>query len=134
MEYVEPAALIIAGVVQIAPIMGVAGKEVLVSLYDVQFNDDESMVVLMRHRAVLLSIVGLVLLLSLYHKPFRPSAILVALISKLSFIALFLSSGVSTASPLQSVARVDMFTSSLLIISAIVRHSRHGVPDRSKKA
>ena len=50
----------------------------------------EELIVLMRHRAVLLALVGGLLLVAAFRPSLRGTAIAVALVSKLSFVLLFL--------------------------------------------
>jgi hypothetical protein len=85
------------------------------SLYGIALDGD-SLVLLMRHRAVLLAIVGALLLFAAWRPAWRPVAIGVALASKLSFVAIYLvSPPVTTA--IARVAMIDAVAIILLVVA-----------------
>lgn len=108
--------LFLAGVVQLIPVVGLGGQEPLSSLYGVRI-DDPSTLVMMQHRAVLLGLVGLVLLLAIPFPSFRVLAVGVGLMSKLSYLALVWQAG-EVGAPLHRVATVDLVTAILLFAAA----------------
>ncbi len=79
--------LVIAGLIHIAPITGIVGAESLTRLYGVKFENQE-VVLLMRHRAVLFGILGLLLLAAAFIPGLRTIAVLAGLVSVLSFLGL----------------------------------------------
>ena len=92
MKYVLPGALVVAALVNLAPIVGVISTKTLVALYGVNLESPD-LVILMRHRAILFGLVGSFILLSVFRPALRPLAITAALASMLSFIALALLVG-----------------------------------------
>ena len=87
MKYVLPGALVVAALVNLAPIVGVISTETLVALYGIRLESPD-LIILMRHRAILFGLIGSFILLSVFRPVLRPLAITVALASMLSFIAL----------------------------------------------
>ena len=74
-----------AGLVNLAPVLGVLSTSQLESGYGVAL-EDPNLVILMRHRAVLFAIVGGLLIASAFLTTLRPVAIAAGLVSMLSFI------------------------------------------------
>jgi uncharacterized membrane protein YuzA (DUF378 family) len=60
--------LVIAGIIHVLPLAGVAGSERLAALYGLDFSDP-NLAILMRHRAVLIGLLGVLLI----YAAFRPS-------------------------------------------------------------
>ena len=87
MKYVLPGGLVVAALVNLAPIVGVISAETLVALYGIRLESPD-LIILMRHRAILFGLVGSFILLSVFRPVLRPLAITAALASMLSFIAL----------------------------------------------
>lgn len=79
--------LLVAAVVHLAPVTGLAGAEALHRLYGVDLTDPSTLM-LMRHRAVLFALVGLPLLISLFLPTWRVPALCGALISLSAFLGL----------------------------------------------
>ncbi len=87
MKYLLPGALVLAAVVNLAPVVGVLSNEILTTLYGIS-SESPDLMILMRHRAVLFGLVGGFILFSVFRPALRPLAISAALISMLSFVAL----------------------------------------------
>ncbi|HEY8209910.1 MAG TPA: hypothetical protein VIG99_20620 [Myxococcaceae bacterium] len=81
--------------------------------------DDVTMALLTRHRAVLLALVGLLLFAGIAVPSLRTAAIVTALASKLSYVALH-ALGPPVTPEAARVARVDMITAPVLIAAAVV--------------
>lgn len=79
--------LFIVGIVNILPIAVFFVPSQSVKLYGVSL-EGESLTILMRHRGVLLAIVGLTLIFAAFKAEFRVFAVAVALLSKFAFIFL----------------------------------------------
>lgn len=83
------ALFLIPGLINLYPIVGVAGTEPLQSLYGLAIAGPD-LALLLRHRAVLLGLVGAFLIAAAFRPALRPLAMVAGLISMLSFIALAL--------------------------------------------
>ncbi len=107
----------IAGVVNVAPAIGVISSARLSSLYGIEvISADLSL--LLRHRAVLFLIVGLLLLTSIFVKPLRLTAGLAGLLSMISFI--LLAWMIADINPsLQRIVSVDIVASVILFIALV---------------
>jgi len=84
-KYVVAAALLIAAVIHLLPVTGVLGVERLTVLYGLAF-DDPNLEILMRHRAVLFGLLGLLLLLAAFRRSLQPVAFVAGLVSIVSFV------------------------------------------------
>jgi hypothetical protein len=84
--------LAIAGIINLLPVSGALGLSWLKALYgfDIASADLE---ILLRHRALLFGIVGLLLLISIVKPAFRGVAVLIGLASMSSFIVVALVVG-----------------------------------------
>ena len=80
--------------------------------------DDVTTALLMRHRAVLLALVGLLLFAGIAVPTLRTAALATALASKLTYVALHALSPPTTPEAAR-VARVDMVTAPLLVAAAM---------------
>ena len=86
------------------------------SLYGFE-SDGAAMALAMRHRAVLLALVGLLLSIAAYDEAWRAPALLVAVVSKCSFLLLFGLTGPHDA-PMRRVALADVVALLLLGVAA----------------
>jgi len=111
-----PILLALTGVIHIAAIVGVLGSDWLSSLYGINI-DDPNLMVLMRHRALLFGIIGGVLLYSAFQPVFYSLAIVLGLLSVISFIAL-VSTTAGTNSQLTTVVAIDLFALLCLLAAA----------------
>jgi hypothetical protein len=85
MRYLISVTLLIASVIHLLPVFGLLGGEKLTSLYGVTIADP-TVVMLMRHRAVLFGILGGLLLVAVFRPALQPTAFVVGLISAVSFL------------------------------------------------
>lgn len=102
-----------ASVINLLPISGVLSADRLATLYAVSFEDPNS-VILMRHRAVLLGLIGALLAAAAFHPPLRPTAVVLGLVSMLSFVLIARLVGGYNAE-LRRVALADVIGSVLLV-------------------
>ena len=93
MRYVVSVMLLIVAVIHLLPVSGALGAEQLASLYGIAVSDP-SLVVLMRHRAVLFGLLGALFVFA----AFRPA------LQGLAFIAGFVSVGTFLLFALQTGA------------------------------
>lgn len=113
MRHVVPAMLVIAAIIHLIPLSGVLGPERLGTLYGVQIVDAE-LALLMRHRAVLLGLVGALMLYAAFRPRLQPAALTVGLVSVISFMVLALPFGVHNA----QIARV--ITADVIALACLV--------------
>ncbi|MBI0320724.1 hypothetical protein, partial [Streptomyces javensis] len=98
--------LFIAGIINVLPLIVFFDAAKTVKLYGVRI-DGESLTILMRHRAVLLGLLGLTLISAAVKPELRIYAIALALISKLAFIFLTFTASDYTAE-VKQVALIDV--------------------------
>jgi hypothetical protein len=117
-----PAVFALIGIATALPVLAAFRPEALASLYGVTPPSDP-LLPLMRHRQVLLGILGAALLAAAFRPALRTPVLLAALASKLSFVALVLSA--ETTPAIARVALGDAVAIVLLAASAVVeRRSR----------
>lgn len=105
--------LFLVGIINLLPAVVFFDAGKTVRLYGVAV-EGESMLILMRHRAVLLSLVGLALVTAVFKPDFRMFAVAAALISKFAFI--FLAFSAPDFSPeIKQVALIDVGAIVLLL-------------------
>ena len=105
-ERLAVAGLLLAAIIHLLPGALVLGAAQLHALYGVQVAGEPELALLLRHRAVLLALVGAVLLAGAVRRSVRPLALLVGLASVLSF--LWLADGPALAAPLRQVVAFDL--------------------------
>jgi len=110
----------LVGLVNFAPIVGVLSTARLETMYGVALGDP-NLVGLMRHRAVLLGIVGALLIASAFHLPLRPIAFAAGLVSMLSYILIVVLGGDSNTE-LWRVAVIDLVALVLLLSGFVLDH------------
>ncbi len=81
------AALVLAGVINTLPLMGVLGAERLQALYAMPF-EDANLRILMRHRAVLFGLLGGAMITAAFIPHWRAPLAIAGLVSMVSFIVL----------------------------------------------
>lgn len=84
------AVLAVVGVLNVLPGLGLLGASQLESLYGVQALDPTE-AILLRHRALLLALLGGLLIASIWVTSMRAAVLVAALVSKVVFVLLVLS-------------------------------------------
>jgi len=118
--------LLIAALAHIPPVAGVLGNATLKRLYGIDISDP-NLLLLMQHRGMLFAIVAAVLLFAVFRPEFRLFAILVGLLSTISFVVLARPSDMFDPLIVR-VVRVDWVVIAALLIalgcqlSAYVHH------------
>jgi hypothetical protein len=79
--------LTFTALLHVPPVMGVTGAAMLTRLYGIDGVSDETLI-LMRHRAVLFGLMALVIFAGVVDAHIRPLAVVVALVSLMSFLVL----------------------------------------------
>ena len=106
-------ALIISGIVHLAPAVGVLGAPKLQSLYGVML-DDPDLVVLMRHRAVLFGLIGGFALIAAFKTSLQLPALVISTVSVVAFLAIAWPATALNA-PLLRVFRIDVALAVILL-------------------
>lgn len=86
MNRLVAAALIVVAIIHLLPAVGMLGPERLQALYGVPL-DDASLVILMRHRALLFTLLGLLLFAAAFRPAWRGIALVAGYASVLGFLA-----------------------------------------------
>jgi hypothetical protein len=112
--------LVLAGIINLLPVVGMAGAAWLRSLYGLEIRSLD-LEILLRHRAVLFGIVGGLLLVAAFRPGLRDVAVLVAGASMMSFIVIALLVG-GYGPAIRKVVVVDI-VGLLALVPAIVARS-----------
>ena len=115
MELAISLTLVISGLINFLPIMGIFGSEKLHSLYGITIKDAD-LLILMRHRAILFGLIGTFMLASTWVKDWQIPAISIGLVSMLSFVGISQSSGTSNV----SIKRIEVIDTILSIALAVI--------------
>lgn len=92
MQKVVASLLVLVGVIHLLPVTGVLGAERLSALYGISFHD-QNIAILMRHRALLFGLLGLLLIYAAFQPALQPLAFIAGFVSVVSFIAIAWSVG-----------------------------------------
>lgn len=106
------------GVLNLLPAIAFFDVSKFETLYGAGVKGD-SMLVLMRHRGILLAAIGLALIFSFFRPETRGLAICIALLSKAAFIFLAFSSAASSPE-IARVAAIDVVASILLFAAFLI--------------
>jgi hypothetical protein len=120
MQVLSTVLLVLVGVVNLLPLVGVLSTERLRGLYGIVV-DEPNLVILMRHRAVLFGILGALMIASAFDPSLQPVGIAVGLASMLSYVALAYVVGGYNAE-LRRIIVIDVAASALLVAAAAMRH------------
>ncbi len=117
LRYLVTAMLLVAALIHLLPLSGVLGAHRLTALYGLPF-EEPNLAILMRHRAVLFGMVGFFLALAAFKPGLQAAALLVGLVSVLSFLGLAWSVGGYNAQ-LARVVLVDLVALVCLLVGAV---------------
>jgi hypothetical protein len=92
MRRVMKGALIVAGLIHFLPVTGVIGADQLTSMYAMPFTDP-NLLILMRHRAVMLGLLGGFVLYGAFRPAMQVPAIALGTVSLASIVGLAWSTG-----------------------------------------
>ncbi len=113
------ALLVLVGLVNFAPVMGLLGAARLDSLYGFGTLEGD-LLTLLQHRALLFGILGGFIIWAAFSRQLQPAAMWMAFISMAGFMLLvWLADAPGPA--LKKVALVDLFACGLLLIAFLVR-------------
>ncbi|MEN1728223.1 MAG: phosphopantetheine adenylyltransferase [Pseudomonadota bacterium] len=105
--------MILAGIIHLLPLSGVLGAERLASLYAVELNDP-NVLIMMQHRAVLFGLLGVWLIVAAFRTALQLPAIIAGLISAGGFIVIALWVGDYNAA-LQRIVYADIVAIACLV-------------------
>lgn len=109
-------AFVLAGLLNLYPLIGVLGADNLKSLYGVAIKNGD-VLLLLRHRAVFFGLLGALLLYAAFRPAWRRFALIAGLTSMLTFLFLALPFG-GRSKALQQVFWVDLVAVIVLIAGA----------------
>ena len=119
MRHLITGALLLAGLINLFPVVGVLSADQLESMYAIPLNDGD-LVILMRHRAVLFGLLGGFIIYSAFRPSLQNLACIAGLVSMLSFIVIALAAG-EYGEALDKVIVADVVGSVALIAVLITR-------------
>ena len=95
-SYIVGSMLIIIGVIHLLPVSGVISADRLAVLYGMAVNEP-NIELLLRHRAVLFGLLGGIFVLAAFVPSYQPLALVLALVSIVSFFYFALFAGIGAA-------------------------------------
>jgi hypothetical protein len=105
--------MVVSAIIHFIPVMGVLGQAHLVRLYGVPIVD-ANLLILMRHRALLFGIVGLLLLWGAFRREARDLACCVGLASAASYLV------IAGVSPNMNAALRQVFWADVIVVLALI--------------
>lgn len=114
--YLIAGLLIVAGVINFLPVVGVLGPERLKSLYGVPFGDP-NLIILMRHRALLFGLLGGFMIWSAFRPSTQWLAVAAGLISMVGYIVIAWQVG-GYNDQLRRVIQIDVAATAALVAVA----------------
>lgn len=123
-RFLVPAALLVAALIHLVPLVGVLGPAQLQSLYGIDASAPD-LAILMRHRAVLFGLLGAFLVLAAFRKALQPLAFVAAFASVGSFLLLAWSVG-GYGPEVARVVQADLFVLAVLVVGAVAWRLQRG--------
>jgi hypothetical protein len=111
--------LVAVGLMNLYPIIGVLSADALTNLYGVTILDND-LLILTRHRAVMLGIIGIFMVIAAFRPNLQSAAIIAGLTSMLAFVGLTLGAGDSGES-VNKVMLADVLGSLALFVAIFLR-------------
>lgn len=121
MSVVVATILIFVAMVHLMPLFGVLGRDRLFGLYGVRI-EDPNIEILLRHRAVLFGLLGLFLVTSAFLPSHHGSALIIGLVSVLSFLLIAVSVG-GYNDAIRRVVAVDWIALAALLLASVLHFS-----------
>ena len=119
MEWIVTVCLVIAGVIHVLPLPGLFGAAGLARLYDLRI-DDPNLLILLRHRSAVFTILGVLLIVAIFRPELQPAAILAGLASALTFAVVAWHTGGYSAA-LRRVVVADIVAIVALVAAGLAR-------------
>jgi hypothetical protein len=114
----------IAALIHLMPVVGVLGADALRELYGVAIGDP-TLVILLRHRALLFGLLGAFLLASIARSTLRTPALVAGIVSTASFLLIAFDAG-GYSHALQRVVIADAVALAALLIAALANPAIRG--------
>ena len=112
--------LFLVGVINFLPIVGIFSIDKINQTYGLAINDN-NLAILLRHRALLLGLIGGFVIYSVFNPQYQIAAIVLAAISMLAYLYFFYSIG--NANPaLLKIAQADIVGVVLLTIAVLLKY------------
>jgi len=127
-RFLLPAVLILPGLIHLLPLSGVLGADALTRLYGLDFSEP-NLEILMRHRAVLFGLLGVLLVAAGFRPALRTVALLAGFASVLSFLALAWAVG-DYGPAVARVVAADWVALGCLGVAAALHWGRPGADSR----
>jgi hypothetical protein len=118
---------LVAAIVNLAPVVGVLSAARVEALYGVPVRSPD-LEILMRHRAILFSIVGALLAVAAFHAPLRSIALIAGLVSMLSFVVIAVAVG-GYGPLLRRVVVIDLVATVALVLAVMLDRIAGGALD-----
>ncbi|PNE01598.1 hypothetical protein A15D_02809 [Alcanivorax sp. MD8A] len=118
MEKVVTGLLVLVGIIHLLPVSGVLGVKRLAALYGVSLGEP-NLEILMRHRAILFGLLGLLLIYAAFQPSLQSISIVAGVISVVSFIAIAWSVG-GYNDAIRKVVIADIIATAGLVVAAII--------------
>lgn len=129
MKYFVRIAFLLVATVNLAPVAAVISAARLESLYGIEISDP-NLEILLRHRAVLFAVVGVLLLIGAFERSMRRVAVTLGLLSMLSFVAVAVLVG-GYGPEIGRIVVIDIGASILLVAAALAsRFDREQIVDK----
>ena len=119
MRHARTTLLLVAGIINLIPLVGVLSTEQLVRLYEVPLQSND-LIILMRHRAVLFGLLGAFILYSIVRPGLQQLACIAGLVSMLSFVLLAYAVG-DFGQPMSKIIVADIIGSVALLAVLLIR-------------
>jgi hypothetical protein len=119
------ASLLVAGLIHFLPITGVLGADRLTSMYAIPFTDP-NLAILMRHRAIMLGLLGGFVLYAVFRPAMRVPAIALGGVSLASIVALAWSTGGYNEALARVILADSIAVACFLVAAALTVVDRRG--------
>lgn len=117
MNWLVSAGLVVAAVIHLLPVPGILGADWLARLYGVAITDPD-MTIMMRHRALLFGVLGLLMLAASAKPEWQAPAVIAGLVSAAGFILLAWQVG-GYSPAIARVVTADIVAVAALLVSGV---------------
>ena len=119
MEKLIIALIVVAGLINFYPIVGILSSEMLFNLYKIDSISND-LLILLKHRAILFGLLGGFIIYSAFKPELQIWGIILGLVSMVSFIIIALFTG-SYGVGIQKIIIADVIALVSLVISLVLR-------------